>query len=441
MSSDVVLVLLKLLGALLLVLANGFFVVAEFALVSVRHSRIESLATKGDAVARVVLHVIKDPDRFIAATQLGITISSLGLGWLGEETIAGILEPLLHGLPVAVIHASSAAIATGIAFTLITFLHVVVGELAPKSIALGYPERASFYVARPMLVIETAFRPFIWILNGAGNGLLRLVGLRAPSGHERVHSVAELKLLVDESLRGGVLDEDEMRIATRAFEFGDREAREAMIPRTEIVGIEHTANIEDVLHTFIASQHSRFPVYEGDLDHIIGVLSIKDVLAALVEGPANRSMPIAELDLVRPIVVVPETSLLGKIFTEMRTHQMQMALIVDEYGGTAGLVTAEELAEEVMGRLIDEWVSEPPGVESLRIATYRVNAQMQVSAVNEELGLHLPERDIYETLAGFLLYVLGRVPEEGQQIRYDGLCFTVTRMKGPKIEEVHVERK
>jgi len=248
MSNEIVLVLLKLVGALLLVLANGFFVVAEFALVSVRHSRIESLAAQGDAVARVVLHVIKDPDRFIAATQLGITISSLGLGWLGEETIAGLLEPLLHGLPVAVIRASSAAIATGIAFTIITFLHVVVGELAPKSIALGYPERASFRVARPMMFIETAFRPFIWILNGAGNALLRLIGLRAPSGHERVHSVEELKLLVDESLRGGVLDEDEMKFATRAFEFGDREAREAMIPRTEIVGIESTAKIEDVLH-------------------------------------------------------------------------------------------------------------------------------------------------------------------------------------------------
>jgi CBS domain containing-hemolysin-like protein len=317
---------------------------------------------------------------------------------------------------------------------------VVVGELAPKSIALGYPERASFHVARPMLVIETIFRPFIWALNGTGNALLRIVGLRAPSGHERVHSVEELKLLVDESLRGGVLDEEEMKIATRAFEFGDREAREAMIPRTEIVGIEQTACIEDVLRTFIDSQHSRFPVYDGDLDHIIGVLSMKDVLAELVDGPNKRCIPISELDLVRPMVIVPETASLGRIFAEMRTQQMQMALIIDEYGGTAGLVTAEELAEEVMGRLIDEWVCEPPGVEPLRSATYRVNAQLQVSEVNEELGLLLPERDIYETLAGFLLYLLGRVPEEGQQIRYDDLCFTITKMKGPKIEEVHVEQ-
>jgi len=430
----------KLLGAGLLVLANGFFVVAEFALVSVRRSRVEALAAQGDAAARLVRHVIDDPDRFIAATQLGITVSSLGLGWLGEETIAEILEPLLHGLPVAAIHASSAAIASGIAFSLITFMHVVVGELAPKSIALQYPEQASFAVARPITIIETLFRPFIWMLNGAGNALLRVAGLRAPSGHERVHSVDELKLLVDESLRGGVLDEEEMKIATRAFEFGDREAREAMIPRTEIVGIEHSATLDDILQTFVTSQHSRFPVYEEDLDHIIGVLSIKDVLAALVEAPEHRQRSIGELGLVRPMLVVPETSPLGKIFAEMRLKQLQMALIIDEYGGTAGLVTAEELAEEVMGRLIDEWVSEPPGVEPLRGAIYRVNAQLQVSEVNEALGMNLPERDVYETLAGFLLYQMGRVPEEGQELQYGGQRFTVMRMRGPKIEEVHVER-
>jgi CBS domain containing-hemolysin-like protein len=431
---------LKLLGAFLLVLSNGFFVVAEFALVSVRRSRVEALAVQGDATARLVRHVVSDPDRFIAATQLGITVSSLGLGWLGEETIAELLEPVLHSLPLSLVNVSSAAIAGGIAFALITFMHVVVGELAPKSIALQYPEQASFYVARPITVIETLFRPFIWALNGTGNFLLRLVGLRAPSGHERVHSVEELKLLVDESLRGGVLDEEEMKIATRAFEFGDREAREAMIPRTEIVGVEHSATLEQVLQTFNSSQHSRFPVFEEDLDHIIGVLSIKDVLATLVDTPANRDSRIADLGLVRPMLVVPETSPLGKIFTEMRTKQLQMALIIDEYGGTAGLVTAEELAEEVMGRLIDEWVSEPPGVEPLRGATYRVNAQLQLSEVNEELGLQLPERDVYETLAGFLLYQLGRIPEEGHEIAFGDLRFTIVRMKGPKIEEVYVER-
>jgi CBS domain containing-hemolysin-like protein len=440
MSSEAMMNLLKLLGAMLLVLANGFFVVAEFALVSVRRSRVEALVAQGDSAARLVRHVINDPDRFIAATQLGITVSSLGLGWLGEETIAGLLEPLLHDLPLAFVNASSVAIAGGIAFSLITFMHVVVGELAPKSIALQHPERASFYVARPITIIETVFRPFIWILNGTGNFLLRLVGLRAPSGHERVHSVEELKLLVDESLRGGVLDEEEMKIATRAFEFGDREAREAMIPRTEIVGIEHSATLAHVLRTFAASQHSRFPVFEEDLDHIIGVLSIKDVLAALVEAPADREKRIAELGLVRPMLVVPETSPLGKIFTEMRLKQLQMALIIDEYGGTAGLVTAEELAEEVMGRLIDEWVSEPPGVEPLKGATYRVNAQLQLSEVNEELGLDLPERDVYETLAGFLLYQLGRIPEEGHEILFGDLRFTIVGMKGPKIEEVYVER-
>jgi len=439
MDNEILSRLLKLLGALLLVGTNGFFVLAEFALVSVRRSRIEALVAQGNARARVVRHVIDDPDRFIAATQLGITISSLGLGWLGEETIAEILEPLLHNLPLPLIRASSTAIAGGLAFAFITFMHVVAGELAPKSIALQYSERASFFVARPMTFIEAILRPFIWALNGAGNGLLHLFGLRAPSGHERVHSVEELKLLVDESLRWGILDEEERKMAMRAFEFGDRLAREAMIPRTEIVGVKHDATVEDVLQTFASYRHSRFPVYEQDLDHIVGVVSIKDVLAALVESPANRQKNIAELGLVRPILIVPETVHLGKLFAEMRARQLQMALIIDEYGGTAGLVTAEEVAEEVIGRLIDEWVSEPPAVEPLRGAGYRVNAQLQVSEVNEELGLNLPERDVYETLAGFLLYLMGRIPEEGDEVQYKNLRFTIKKMKGPKIEEVHIE--
>jgi len=432
--------LLKLLAAFGLVLANGYFVVAEFALVSVRRSRIEALEAQGDALAGTVRHIIDDTVRSIGATQLGITLSSLSLGWLGEETIAHLLEPLLEHLPSFLRAVSSVAVASGLAFAIITFMHVVVGELAPKSIALQYPEQASFAVARSMVVVEAVFRPFTWLLNGAGNGLLKMVGLRAPSGHELVHSVDELKLLVDQSLRGGVVDEEEMKIATRAFEFGDREAREAMVPRNEVVGVERTSTVDDVLLIFGKYQHSRFPVYEDDLDHIVGVVSMKDIMAALVIDNDNRQKRLAEMDLVRPLLVVPETAALGQTFADMRAKQLQMALIVDEYGGTAGLVTAELLSEEVMGSLMDEWVDDDPPVQELKDAAYRVNAQLQVSEVNEELGLSLPELDIYETLAGFLLYMFGRIPAVSDVVTHAGLRFEVTRMHGPKIEEVRVER-
>lgn len=432
-----VLELLKVAAVVALVLANGFFVAAEFSLVSVRRTRVDELIAQGNAAARVVRQAIEDPDRFIAATQLGITIASLGLGWIGEPALAHHIEPLLGALPGNLIGPASHSLAIALAFFVITFLHVVLGELAPKSVALQYPEETAFVTARPTILTETIFRPLIWLLNGSGNLILRLVGLRAPTGHERVHSVEELKMLVADSQRGGVLEAEEREMIHRAFEFAERQAREVMIPRTDVVGIEAGASIGDLLQVYCQASHARFPVYEGSLDNIVGIVAIKDVLRALAEHRGAFDRPVAEL--AREPFYVPETKLVGDLFAEMRNQHVQMAVIIDEYGGTAGIVTAEELVEEIVGRLSDELVPPKAAVKSLGERKAQVDAQLRVDEVNEELGLELPEGDDYETVAGLILHRLRQIPSEGERLRLNGVQLTVVEMKGPKIEKVVIQ--
>ncbi|MFB0545630.1 MAG: hemolysin family protein [Anaerolineae bacterium] len=431
-------VTLKLLAMATLILANGFFAAAEIALVSVRRTRVNQLVAEGSAIAKVIQQAISDPDRFIAAIQLGVTIASVGLGWIGEATIVQLLEPALHALPGGLLVPVSHTVAAIVAFALITFLAVVLGELAPKSIALQYPEKTAFIVARPTVITENIFRPFIWLLNGSSNSILHLIGLRAPTGHQRVHSVEELRQLVRESQKGGVLEAGHEEVVQKAFRFAARQVQEAMIPRPDIVGVEREATIADLLATFTQSSHARFPVYEGNLDNIVGIVAIKDVLMALAAEPTNTGAGIEAL--IRPTLFVPESRPIGNLLTEMRKRQTQMVVVLDEYGGTAGLVTLEELVEEIVGRLSDELVMEPAHVKAIDERTFQVDAQLRVDEVNEALGLSLPEGDDYETVAGFILYLLRRIPKEGEQLRHGDLRITVTGMKGPKIEQVQITR-
>ena len=432
-------VLVRLLAVLTLVAANGFFVAAEFSLVSVRRTRVNELVAQGHKVARIVRHAIDDPDRFIAATQLGITIASLGLGWIGEETLAQLIAPMLLWLPAQWIGVASHSLAIGMAFFIITFLHVVLGELAPKSIALQYPEETAFIVARPTVLTENIFRPLIWLLNGTGNSVLRLVGLQTPSGHQRVHSVEELKMLIADSRRGGALEADQANMARRVFEFAERRAYEVMVPRTEVIGVERSASLGEFLATFKEHSHARFPVYGEDLDDIVGVVSVKEVLRCIADNPACLDRPVGEL--ARPTLEVPEMGRVADLLERMRAAQIQMALVIDEYGGTAGVVTMEQLVEEIVGRMSDELFKGMSPIRKLADGSYQVDAQLRVDDVNEIAGWAIPEHDEYETLAGFLLYRMQRVPQEGEACTFKSLQFRISRMKGPKIEEVIVSSK
>jgi CBS domain containing-hemolysin-like protein len=431
--------LAKLLAVVALVLANGFFVAAEFSLVSVRPTRVDELVKRGHRAAKIVRRAIDDPDRFIAATQLGITLASLGLGWIGEPALAHLIEPLLVWLPSQWVGVASHSLAIGIAFFIITFLHVVLGELAPKSIALQYPEETAFVVAQPTILTENLFRPLIWLLNGTGNSILRLIGLEAPSGHQRVHSVEELKMLIADSQRGGALEVDQATMARRVFEFAERRVYEVMVPRTEVVAVEHTTSLGNFLETYKKHSHARFPVFGDDLDDVIGIVSVKDVLHCFANSPDCLSQTVG--DLARPTLEVPETGKVADLLEEMRANQIQMALVIDEYGGIAGVVTLEQLVEEIVGRMSDELFKGVAPIRKLASGSFQVDAQLRVDELNEIIGWTIPEHDEYETLAGFLLFKMGRVPQEGETCTFKTLHFQVSRMKGPKIEEVIVTPK
>ncbi len=432
--------LFRLLIVAALILINAFFVAVEFSLVAARRTRIERLAGEGNRSAAQALELLKDPDRFIAAAQLGITMASLALGWVGDLTIASLVEPPLERLIGHWSQAASVTVGTIISFGLITYLHIILGEQTPKSYTIRNPEGVAIYSAPIMRVYYLIFRPFISLLDWSARAVLVALGVGNAPVHG-VHTVEELKMLVWESREEGLLEEEEEEILVRAFEFSDRYVREAMIPRPEVVGVPRDATFRDLLDIFLKSRHARYPVYENDIDHIIGTTAMKEGLVRLGElGCQVLDRTLEELDMIHPPLLVPETRRIGSLFAEMRNQREQMAIVIDEFGGTAGIVTIEELVEEIVGRLSDQWSEELPMVEQLGKNSYLVDAQSRVDEINEELRIDIPEREDYETLAGFLLYKLGRIPSAGDEYEYKDLRFIIREMDGPKIARVEIQK-
>jgi putative hemolysin len=430
---------LGLLAVVVLVLLNGFFVATEFSLVSVRHTRIDELVASGNRSAVVVQHALQRLDPYIAATQLGITMASLALGWIGEPALAHLIEPLLTFLPPSFTLATAHTIAVTIAFIIITALHIVLGELAPKTIALQRPESTALWVTRPTALFLKIFWPFITILNGTGNLVVRAVGLTPASGHELVHSSAELQLLVEQSSEAGVLDADEKEMLANVFAFADRQAHQVMRPRPEVETIEHTATIRTLIALLAETGHTRFPVLgPGGVDDVQGILSAKDLFVAQHNESAHLDTPITPL--VRPAFFTPQSKRIGDLLQEMRSKHIRLTVLVDEYGGMAGIVTMEDLVEEIVGELADEGEQDVQEVRKIDDHTSMVEGQMRVEDANEKLQLNLPEGD-YETLAGFLLMRLGRVPTTGESITYHGVRLKVVEMQGPRIKRIEVRKQ
>jgi len=428
------------LGAMAaLVLANGFFVAAEFSLVSVRRTRIAELVAHGNLTARTVQQAIQEPDRFIAATQLGITIASLGLGWIGEPALAHLIEPLFGFLPQGWGSAASHAAAAGvIAFGIITFLDVVVGELMPKSIALQRPEETALIVAGPTLLTEQVFRPIIWALNGTGNALLRVIGFEPATGHQLVHSVEELKLLVDASQESGVLEDEEKEMLHAVFDFGDMLARQVMVPRTEMICIDADASIEAVIEMAVTHALARFPVYENDLDHIIGILHTQDLLRVVHQGGQPGSVSVR--GLLREVLFVPETIRASDLLVRFRTRKQHIAIVMDEYGGTAGLVTLSELIEEIVGEVADVFDREGPDIERLPDDSALINGLTSIEDVNDTLGLDLSDPH-YETIAGYILGRIGRIAQVGDEVEAGNVRLRVEAMDGLRIARVKLTKQ
>ena len=427
---DVSHLLWGLLVIFILVFANGFFVAAEFALVTVRKTRIDQMISEGHRRASIVRRALADPESYIAATQLGITMASLALGWVGEPALASFLEPRLASLGGAAA-VTAHTIAVAVAFATITALHIVLGELAPKTVALQHPERTALIVAGPTEVFMRLLWPFIALLNGMGRAVVRLAGLRPPSGHSLVHSEEELKMLVTASQEAGVLEEDEEQMLHRVFGFADLTAGHVMVPRTEMVAIAEDADIDAVLLALQHGGHDRFPVYRNHLDDILGILHLADLVPVIARGHEFRLAP-----LVRDAMVVPETMPADTVLAEMRTRRTSVAVVIDEYGGTAGLVTFAGLMARIVGDPID---GAGTRIVALPDGSALVDGLTLVPDVNAQFGLHIDE-DTYHTIGGYVLGRLGRRARIGDRIEAEGRTMRVEVLDGLRVARVFISR-
>ncbi|MBV9209000.1 MAG: HlyC/CorC family transporter [Acidobacteria bacterium] len=412
-----------------LVLANGFFVASEFALVGVRRSRIATLAAAGDRRAKRLLGLVDHLNAYISATQLGITLASLGLGWIGEPAIAHLLEAPLHGL---VSETQLEIISFTIAFGVITFLHIVLGELAPKTLALERAEKVALSIAWPMQVFyKIGYWP-IRLLDWAGTRTVRLFGLHASQEHGSIYTSDELRQLVDASTKSGHIGAYEQKLINRVFDFTDAEVSEAMVPRTEVVGLPLTATLAEAEQLFVETGFSRLPVYRQKLDDVVGVLFIKDLVPHLRDDAQEFELE----KLLRPPMFVPATVRLGPVLAKMRSAQSHIAFVINEHGGVEGIVTLEDLLEEIVGEINDEYDEEVRAQIIEDKGTYLLDGMLAVRDANRRLNLKLPEEAGYKTLAGFLLAQAGRLLKSGEAIEYEGARFTVERLDRRRIRRI-----
>jgi CBS domain containing-hemolysin-like protein len=422
----IVSILLRLLFALLLVAANGFFVAAEFALVGARRTRIEALARSGNRRARLAEAAIHRLDHYISGTQLGITLASLGLGWVGESTVAAILIQVFEGLPSPIDLIAAHSVATVIAFALMAFLHIVLGELAPKSLALLFPESVSMWTAGPLIVFSRVMSPFIRLLNGAANVILRTVGLRSPTEMERVHRPEEIEMLLTQSYEHGLLKEEPVEMIRGVFGLSETAAAEVMTPRTDVIALELHTSVEEAATFILEEGHSRYPVFDETIDRVVGIALARDVWRAQTQGIADLSQ------VMRPALFVPDTKSLEELLRDMRRERAHMAVVIDEFGGTAGVVTIEDMLEEIVGEISDELDDAAPELAHGPSGEVLVSGGMAIAELNDLLRLHLPNED-YTTVGGFVLGRLGRVARVGDEVRVRGGTLRVLEMDGRRV--------
>jgi CBS domain containing-hemolysin-like protein len=442
-----------LLAIVALVLLNGFFVAAEFALVRSRRTRLEAMVRSGDKLSRIALRASSNISRVLSASQLGVTLASLALGWIAESTLAKIFEGLLVGMPFAIEVSVRVTIAGIIAYTVLTYLHVVLGELTPKAAALNNPERVAKFLAPPLLLFAWVMSPFIWVLYRSANSLLRLMGQPAAGEDESVHSPEELRLLVEQAQEGGAIESSDADLLDAVFEFSEKTAREVMTPRTEIIALDVTATLTDVLHTVEDSNFSRYPVYEESIDNIIGLILTKDLLRILITAADGGSRIDREVHdtgdsssrfslraLIRPVHVIPGSREVEHVLADFKRLMEHMTVVGDEYGGTAGIVTMEDLLEEIVGEILDEYDTTEDQEEPIqnRQGETLISGGTNVGELNDHFGLDIPNEEA-TTIGGFVFGVLGRLPQPGDRVMTGGAIFTVRSMDGRKIDTLAVD--
>ena len=422
---------LYLLLVIVLVLTNGFFVAAEFALVGVRRSRIAILARDGNRRAKLLLELLDSLNAYISATQLGITMASLALGWIGEPVFAHLLEAPLKG---RISEAMLDTIAFALAFTLITFLHIVLGELAPKTLALERTEKIALAVARPLHLFYKLFLWPIRLLDWAGTRTVRVFGLHPSGEHSSIYTQEEIRQLIDASREGGQLGADQQKLINRVFDFRETEVREVMIPRTAVSALPLSATLEETKDVFRTTGFSRLPVYRERLDDVVGILFRRD-LEPFLEKP---HLPFSPGSLMHPPVFIPDTARLGSVLKQMQVTRIHLACVVDEHGGLEGIITLEDLLEEIVGEIDDEFDEEVRAQIVKDGDSYVLSGRLVIRDANRVLQLQLPEHEGFNTIAGFLMAQAGRLLNEGDSVNYNGSKYIVERLEGRRIRRVRL---
>lgn len=420
----------------ILIALTAFFVVSEFAIVKVRSSRIDQLIEEGSKKAILAKRVISSLDEYLSACQLGITVTALAIGWLGEPTIAKLLEPLFIRLNVS--PSLGHILSVGIAFAAITFLHVVIGELAPKTLAIQKAEWVSLNTAGPLILFYKVMYPFIWILNGSARLTVGLFGLKPASETDLAHSEEELRIILSESLKSGEINQSEFKYVNKIFEFDNRIAKEIMVPRTEIISLSMEDSLETFLQIVKDEKFTRYPVIDGDKDHIVGLVNIKEFMTDLIHDQDRGKKAIASY--IRPIIRVIDSIPIHDLLVKMQKERIHMAILMDEYGGTSGLVTVEDILEEIVGEIRDEFdMDEVPMIRKIKESHYIIDAKMLVSELNDLLALEINDEDV-DTLGGWILTKNYEV-KQGDVVSFGMYHFKIIEMEEHHIKYIEVTKQ
>ncbi|WP_251552171.1 hemolysin family protein [Neobacillus muris] len=419
----------------ILIALTAFFVTSEFAIVKIRSSRVDQLIEEGNSKAVSAKRVISNLDEYLSACQLGITVTALGLGWIGESTIEHLLDPLFHALNIPD-HATK-ILSVSLAFVIITFLHVVVGELAPKTLAIQKAEWITLTVSRPLILFYKVMYPFIWVLNGSARIVSSLFGLKPVSENELAHTEEELRIILSESYKSGEINQSEFKYVNKIFDFDDRIAKEIMVPRTEIISLSKDDTLESFLKIIREEKFTRYPIIDGDKDHIIGLVNIKEIMTDLI---GNEKLSGQTLETyIRPIIRVIETIPIHDLLVKMQKDRMHMAVLMDEYGGTSGIVTVEDILEEIVGEIRDEFdMDEIPEIRRIKENHYIIDSKVLVTEVNDLLGIEIDEEDV-DTIGGWIL-TENYEAKQGDLILYDGYAFKISEMDEHHIKYIEVTK-
>ena len=418
---------------LFLVFLNGFFVAAEFAIVKVRSSQIEVRENINKNIAKTAKSIVNNLDAYLAATQLGITLASLGLGWVGEEVTTNILLRLFTALDLPLSESTAHSLAVPVAFALITVLHITFGELAPKSIAIRYPSNTTFSIALPLQIFYVIFRPFIWLLNGLANFILKIFGIRPVHGGD-IHSEEELKMIISESHEGGAIEETERDLIRNVFDFDDRRVWDIQTLRKNVTAMDVNLSLDDAINFAIKEGYSRYPVCDGSLDEIIGIIYTKDLMKTMVAAKKPDSIR----PLLRKVNFIPESRLIKDLLKEFQKKHIQMAVVTNEIGEVSGIVTMEDILEELVGEIQDEYDNEKPYVEKTAKNTFIVNAHTNLSDINKYLPYRLDESDHYETLSGLIAYQFPQELHEQDKLTIDRYEVRILKMYRNSAETVEL---